>query len=190
MPRRFSRTHLLGALLTLAAVLLLLGVFLDKGSRGEFDPFSLTARHRSQWLLPLVEVPVYHTAWESTKYELPQYLVDHGYWMASPGQSPRYLLMYDWNEQWRDGQTELYAAMNMHTSRWIELTQSHPDIAFELWPRVLAALRTSSDPLGDSRGLMFMALTCKNSTEFLEAINAEQRLGGLKPLTQTLHPRP
>ena len=84
-----------------------------KGSRGLFDPFQLQAQRQTEWLIPFANVPVYRSAPTPQSYKLVDYLVAKGYWKSDIESKPRPLLMYRWNNQWRDGQSAIYAALGM-----------------------------------------------------------------------------
>ncbi len=134
------------------------------GGRGFFSPDTLEWKAQSEILLPLTETPIYRSFYRTHRSQLVNYLITKGYWSTRNTDNPRWVFMYRWNEQWRDGDSELHRQMTSHRGqRWVEWSDSHPDLAAVLWPRVLSELRGDADD-PQSRAVEFMRMAQASET--------------------------
>ncbi|MEM9251991.1 MAG: hypothetical protein AAGB29_06545 [Planctomycetota bacterium] len=164
--RKFKLLSIAVALALIAFVAFVSALAFGRGSRGFFDPYSLRGSNQIELLIPAVNLPIFRGLNEEVPtYQLVEYLQDEGLWEPSAEQSGR-LLMYRWNLQWRDGQSMLYAALNMHTNRWIEWSEDSPEIAQVMWPEVLEILRTKPEPEEEALVLMYAALESSSLDEY------------------------
>lgn len=134
------------------------------GGRGFFSPDTLEWKTQSEILLPLTAVPIDRSFYRTHRSELVNDLITKGYWSTRSTDKPGWLSMYRWNEQWRDGDSELHRQMTSHRGqRWVEWSDSHPDLAAVLWPRVLSELRGDVDD-SPSRAVEFMRMAQASET--------------------------
>ena len=124
----------------------LAGIF-GKGGRGFFSPDTLETKTQSEWLLPLIHVPLYRSSFSYSRDKLVDYLVQEGYWKpAVETGTPRWILSFQWNQLWRDGESFLHRELAWRSAEWMDWSRENPRIAERLWPGVLDALRTPDGP--------------------------------------------
>jgi hypothetical protein len=157
------------------------GVFLwstlqGKGGRMFFSPDTFQVRTQSELLLPLTEIPLYRSSFEyrDATYDLPAYLVTKGHWLPIETDRPQWILVYHWNDQWRDGFTELHRYLR-YSDEWIQWTEANPQLANVLWPNVLSILRGGITD-GYAAHLMFLARESSTVDEFRDHVNNDPEL--------------
>jgi hypothetical protein len=96
--------------------------------------------------------------------------VAEGYWSASNTPEPRWLPTFQWNQQWRDGQSQFHRELGRRGEQWIEWSKRHPDLARALWPRVLTALRRTDD------GGMFQAEILLRAAQVAPTVSAFEQM--------------
>lgn len=114
----------------------------SKGAQGEFSPQTLECRSRMELLLPMTRIPVFRGPWEYSRFELIDYLIAKGYWTAEKTDSPNWISSFHSNKQWEDGQAIFHQEMRWRSKHWIEWSDTHPEFAAYLWPKILAGLRS------------------------------------------------
>ncbi len=142
------------------------------GGRGLFSPDTLEWKTQSELLFPLTDVPIYRSVYSNHRSPLVSDLITKGYWTTRSSDKPRWLFMFRWNEQWRDGQSELHREMTSYRGKeWIEWSDAHPEIAAVLWPRVLGDLRSDvNNPQSRAVELMRMARASETIEQYEELI--------------------
>jgi hypothetical protein len=112
-----------------------------RGGRGYFSPDTLDCRTHSEWLVPLTRVPVYRGTSSTHRYAAVDWLIAQGFWSKSDASDPRWLSTFQWNQQWKDGQSQFHRELGWRGDAWVEWSKANPDMARALWPKVLSALR-------------------------------------------------
>lgn len=157
---------LIGAL---AAVYLVSWEF-SMGSIGYFSPDTLETHSQRKILIPGSKVPIYRSFPELHRYALVSYLIEHGYWTPRPPTKPL-MPLYRWNQQWKDGHSDIVRQFDWKADDWIEWTQQNEATADVLWPTVLELLRSDEDDREDRVAeLMQYAWFSSNLEEFEEHI--------------------
>ncbi|MEM6334734.1 MAG: hypothetical protein AAF823_15480 [Planctomycetota bacterium] len=134
------------AALGVVAIFVGLAAHHNGGSRGRFDPHSLTAQAQPEWLISLNSDHALRGPWrDQPPYELVAYLIEQGYWTPTDHE-PRWVPMYRTNRRWRGGVSPAYHGLNAHMHQWTQLTEAHPDLAAVVWPELLDALRYHPEP--------------------------------------------
>jgi hypothetical protein len=154
---------LIGLVLVLAY-----GTLVPVGGQGEFSPDTLESRSRAEARL---------VWWGHTYHRgrLVQYLVDRGYWAPRVVERPRWIEMFHWNRRWRDGESELHKEIGWRASAWIEWTESHPELAAVVWPRVLTTLRADDRGAATTAAVMLtVAKDVADAAEFERELAAEE----------------
>jgi len=131
-----------GVLALAAVALVYVWPALGWGARGEFSPDTLQCRSQREWLLlPFTDVAVYRSSYDYYQNDLTRYLVDRGSWSPREAAAPRWIPLYHYNPQWRDGWSMLQHQVFKNHVRWIEWTEGNPEIAAVIWPHMLTILR-------------------------------------------------
>ena len=152
------RRHLLLVSAIFVVAIFLLCVNWSDGGRGFFSPDTLDCRTQSEMLFPGTKIPIYRSTYDYHRYELVEYLIAEGYWSPVETTSPRWFATFHWNRQWRDGTSDFHRAFGWRSEEWIQWTKDHPEIAAKLWPVVLDALRTPTEPdVSRAQSLLFIA---------------------------------
>jgi hypothetical protein len=133
-----------------------------RGGRGYFSPDTLDYQTQSEYLLPLVGIPLYRSGFSTHRNELVQFLVDNNYWLPQPTDSPRWMLAFHWNQKWRDGESGLHKELTRGKDFWIEWSKSNKERATEFWPEVLAMLRNSDDDTSAMETIIDMKLSSRD----------------------------
>lgn len=128
-----------------------------RGGVAYWSPDNFERYAQSEYLIPLLDVPVYRSQRNHSRYELIDYLIAGGYWTPREVEKPRWIRMFRWNEQWRDGYHSLHREFTRGGTGWVDWTETHPDAAAELWPQVLQMIRTW--PRGDYWAAELMAFS-------------------------------
>ena len=168
--RRWSRKQLRDVLVTCGLCCLLLlytaaGLF-GRGGRGFFSPDTLECRTQLEWLIPLTEVPLYRGPYSRHRWLIVDYLVAQGLWSKSDVREPRWLFTFQWNQQWRDGQSQLQRELAWRGKEWVQWSEDNPELAKILWPRVLSALRKpGTTGTHDAEILLFTARGARSVEE-------------------------
>jgi hypothetical protein len=136
-----------------------------RGGRGYFSPDTLELYGHSELLIPWTNISIYHGRPEHHSSLLADHLVARGYWTRSVVAEPRWVLMFRWNQQWKDGQSSLHREIVWRAEFWVKWTDENPTLARAMWPRVLAMLRTSGDAENTAH-LMYAAARATNVAEF------------------------
>jgi hypothetical protein len=147
------------------------GLAFGRGGRAFFSPDSLDNRTQSEILLPLTELPLYRSRYVYYRYPLTDYLVSKGYWSARATDSPQWVSMFHWNEQWRDGYSTFHREFASRGGEWIKWSDAHPDIAGDLWGRVLRMMR-DDEPYCHQRvrGLLMYAHGCSDIGQYRDML--------------------
>ena len=162
------------AIAILVGAAYLLAYSCGRGSRGLFSPDSFEVKVQSEWLLPPSEIPLYRSNFEyQSPNELVEYLVAKGYWSKQQADEPQWILLFRWNDQWRDGHTGFYREM-VQAEKWIEWSEDNPKFAARLWPLVLARLRSNES--GIASHFMYLARTSATIEEFEEQVENDPDL--------------
>ena len=144
-----------------------------RGGRGYFSPDTLECRTHPEWLLPLTDIPLYRGPDSTHRWPVVDYLVAHGLWSRSETPDPRWLTTFQWNRQWRDGQSQFHRELGWRGEWWVEWSEKNPEMAKALWPKVLAALRRpGTTDTGEAEILLFAAQKARSVEEF-EKLSAE-----------------
>jgi hypothetical protein len=141
-----------------------------RGGRGFFSPDTLQYRTQSEWLLPLVNNPLYRSSYTYRQDPLVRYLVAEGYWTPRPTSDPKWVVAFQWNNQWHDGQSLMYREIAWRGQYWITWSRSNSDIAAKLWPMVLQAMRGENATArrdAEIVSLMYEARASKDPQAFL-----------------------
>jgi hypothetical protein len=144
-----------------------------RGTRGYFSPDTLEYRAQSEWLLPMTSVPLYRGPSSTHRYATVDYLISKGFWSPSGRSDPRWLLTLQWNQQWKDGHSELHGNLGMRGDGWIKWSEQNPEMAKALWPKVLDALRQSGVSQIDEATNLMRAVQVAQSVEEFEKMAAE-----------------
>lgn len=155
----------------------LFSILYGKGGRGFFSPDTFQIKTQSEILLPPTEIPLYRSSFDYHRepFKLVAYLVAEGYWQPVQTDEPRWILMFHWNNQWHDGQTQLYHYMSKHPNEWIEWTEANRSLAAVLWPMVLSILRREIS--GEyTEEVMNLARMSSSVDEFRNYINNDSEL--------------
>jgi hypothetical protein len=161
-------------------------VVFASGSRGFFSPDTLETRTQRELLLPMTELPLFRSRYEVHRYKLVDYLVAKGYWAPNAAATPRWLPVFHYNEQWRDGHSNFHSqsSWTMKSQQWIDWSEENPEVASELWPRVLAVLRSGNeDAVEYASYLMWDARESESLEGFHEAVAADKALARLLKAT-------
>lgn len=135
------RFHLREFLVVAAILPCLLWLFVSpsRGGRGFFSPSTLETKTQSEYLI--CGVPIYRSNFDVRQDDITTYLIAKGYWSPQAAESDRWIPTFHWNEQWRDGESSLQRALFWRHEFWINWSEENPEMAAELWPRVLRLLR-------------------------------------------------
>lgn len=178
MRRRLAKWTLIGT--GVAGVLFLL-FSCSKGGLGYFSPDTFQMRTQSEILCaplsPLVEFPIYRSAFHAREepYELVTYLVEKSYWEPVETDQPTWVLMFHWNNRWRDGESVLYRYMTYTPDFWIEWSEANPELAQVLWPKVLEIIRNGQMD-GSAEWVMNLAQQSSSVDEFQFRVNHDPEL--------------
>jgi hypothetical protein len=138
-----------------------------RGGRGYFSPDTLDCRTHSEWLVPLTRVPVYRGPSSTHRYPAADWLIAQGFWSKSDAPDPRWLPTFQWNQQWKDGQSQFHRELGRRGEAWVQWSKDNPEMAAALWPKVLTALRTPGvTGTADATDLMFTAQYARSVKEF------------------------
>ena len=138
-----------------------------RGGRGYFSPDTLDCRTHSEWLVPLTRIPVYRGTSSTHRYAAVDWLIAQGFWSKSDAWDPRWLPTFQWNEQWKDGQSQFHRELGWRGEAWVQWSKDNPEMAKALWPRVLTALRRPGvTHTADASDLMFTAQYARSVEEF------------------------
>ena len=141
-----------------------------------FSPHTLQTYAHQEILLPFTEIPIYRSAAQTYHYDLTQYLMDESYWAPDNVESPPFVTSR-WNQQWRDGQSDLHRQFSWKAEQWIEWTESHREIAAKLWPLILQLLRADSrSGKSYASNLMFLAQMSETLDQFNQFISDHSEL--------------
>jgi hypothetical protein len=181
---RRPRARIIGrvaALVLLAAVTAVYwyGGSHSSGGLGFFSPDTLDAYVQGEILLPGTRLPIFRTPPMYFRYRVVTYLVDKGYWAPRTTGSPSWLRLYHTNAQWSDGKTDLYHELRWRGDEWIYWSDRHPNLAADLWPRVLARIRAGDTDRAQT--LLFFCGVCEDPTLYHEMLTT---LG--EPLDRTI----
>lgn len=144
----------------------------QNGGEGFFSPDSLDFRSGST--STLLGVPTSWPRHNVYRHEFTQFLIEEGYWSPRTTTNPRWILLFRWSGQQRDGQTALQSHLFWQSEKWIEWTKQNPDRAFVLWPRVLDLLRTDAERSSlEVVELLYAAKNARTQDEFDAAIALE-----------------
>lgn len=116
-------------------------LFGSKGGRGFFSPETLQSRSQSEILFAPPGIPLYRSAYDYHQLEMVKFLIDEGYWKPIETAEPRWIVLFHWNEMWRDGYSDFYRQFISSKHYWMEWSKTHPQEAAKFWPRVLELLR-------------------------------------------------
>lgn len=135
------RFHLREFLVVVAILPCLLSLFVSpsRGGRGFFCPSTLETRTQSEYLL--WGIPVYRSHFRYRHDDVTAYLIAKGYWSPQTTESDQWIPTFHWNEQWRDGESSLERALFWRDEFWSNWSEENPEMAADLWPRVLRLLR-------------------------------------------------
>lgn len=142
------------------------------GGRVEFCPYTLQTRRQAELLFPLTTIPIFRSGWSTGHYPLTQTLIDRGYWAPSQTEPPQWRLECRWNQQWRDGHSNVHRwlAWNAGLREW---TEEHPDVAEVFWPQILRLLRSGSPRDRDqAEVLLSIAQSIHTRHDYQEAVEA------------------
>jgi hypothetical protein len=166
--KRADMKRLLLLLVALIAVpLLVYGALTRTGGRGYFSPDTLESRSQEETYLVWWGFHYY-------RYPLVEYLMEQGYWSPQQTQAPRWIKTFHWNYRWRHGHSRFDKEFTAYATEWIKWSDSNPELAATLWPRVLTTLRSHRvDGFGDSLSLMSIARDSKTIPDFEGRLKAE-----------------
>ncbi len=136
-----------GFLILLCGYLGILTLLGRSGAIGFFSPDSLEYRSQSERLLLGTEIPLYRSPYEYHEHELVKYLTSKGYWTPRETDSPRWFVLFHWNQMWRDGESTFHRRFFWKTDRWIDWSNKNPDQAAKFWPHILELLRSGDEDL-------------------------------------------
>jgi hypothetical protein len=180
MPVRWrSRLYIAGLI---GAVIVLPALLFGRGGVGYWSPDSLEGYTQREYVTPIFHIPIYRSLRSLRRYELVDFLVAKGYWSPRKAAgTPRLLLMFRWNDLWKDGYSGIHREFTRSGPFWQEWTTSHPSAAAELWPRVLESLRTW--PHGNYYAVQLLFLSRDSQTaedvhSTFEALELEMRSSG------------
>ncbi|MBE7464613.1 MAG: hypothetical protein HS116_14140 [Planctomycetes bacterium] len=144
MPASFRR---LAFALSASSALLWTALWISSGlgGRGFFSPDTLEYRSQSERTVFATEIPLYRSAFRYDSHELVNYLVEKGYWSPRPASEPRWIFLFHWNRNWKDGESCFHRSFFWRKDFWMEWTEKHPERAAEVWPQVLELLRAGRD---------------------------------------------
>ncbi len=138
-----------------------------RGGRGYFCPDTLDSRTHSEWLVPLTRLPVYRGASSTHRYPSVDWLIAQGFWSKSGASEPRWLSTFQWNQQWKDGQSQFHRELGWRGEAWVQWSKDNPQMAKALWPKVLTVLRRPGvTSTADASDLMFTAQHARSVEEF------------------------
>lgn len=147
-----------------------------RGGIQYFSPYTLETYFQSEILLPLTEIPIYRSSADTSRYKLVQYLVDKSYWTPVESGDPP-IITNHWNQQWRDGHSDIHRQFAGKADQWIEWSNGHPEIAAKLWSDVLILLRSDShDSQSSVSQLMFWARDSETLEQYNHSIAADPEL--------------
>jgi hypothetical protein len=151
----------------------------SSGGLGFFSPDTLDAYVQAEILLPGTRLPIFRSPPKHFRYPVVSYLVDKGYWAPRASGSPSWLSLYHTNAQWSDGKSDLYRELRWRGDEWIDWSKRYPDLAADLWPRVLSKLRTGNTARAEK--LLFFCGSCQDPALYHEMLTT---LG--EPLDRTI----
>lgn len=156
-----------------AGLVSLVSIKFGKGARCFFSPDTLEFRYQSEYLVPLLLVPLYRSRYTYAEEpnELVTFLVEEGYWEPRQVDDPRWICVFHWNHQWRDGYGQMYRHFCRSPELLIEWSRENPELAAVMWPKVLAVLRDKAMPSGYAEDLIFQARHVKSVDEYYRVIN-------------------
>ncbi|MEZ6069120.1 MAG: hypothetical protein R3C10_02375 [Pirellulales bacterium] len=149
----------------LVAVLAFLTYQYGRGGRGYFSPDTLRMRTQREFLIPLVNVPVWRSRYDVHQQPLVTFLKEEGYWSPTNNEPPRWILAFHWNDHWWDGDL-LWHKELVRDEFWIQWTIEHPDMARVVWPLVIQTLRTQPDGEHYAGNILRCASVTENTREF------------------------
>ena len=141
-----------------------------RGGRGYFSPDTLDFRTHAEWVVPLVDIPIWRGPSSTHRYPVVDYLVAEGLWSPSGASDPAWLPIFQWNAQWWDGDSQFHCELGGRGEIWVRWSKDNPAMAKALWPRVLRALRRpGTTSTADASHLMAAARSAR-TVEQLEKI--------------------
>lgn len=112
------------------------------------------------------DMPIYWSRSEPRRYPLVDFLIKTGEWTPSNECEPKAIVTYEYSPRnSRGSMTFAYKLLARDADRWIEWTKQHPEVAAELWPRILNSLRNPAHS-DETNGLLYCAQTARNADEF------------------------
>lgn len=115
------------------------------GGLGYFSAHTLQYRSQSERTFFATGIPFYRSSYEYEDHPLIAMLVKDGFLSPQPD-TGQWILVFHWNQSWKDGYGRLYDVLNRDTAEIIESTQRNPQCAMILWSEGFRYLR-SDDPI-------------------------------------------
>lgn len=113
-----------------------------RGGIGEFSPYTLEHRWRSEYTLFFGEIPIYRSRWHYETHPLTAYLQAEGLVSAVHDESQqRWELLFHWNGAWKDGYGGLYDEFRGAEST-IEWCEANPTCARLYYSELFKLLRS------------------------------------------------
>jgi hypothetical protein len=143
--KRVRRGLLWLSILGLASVALIATA--GRGGESQFNPATLECRGVADYYIPYTLVRVWSRPGEPYRPRIAQFWLEEGYARAGePG--GRWDTVTGWGGRWlrTTGDAKLFwyhasCASDEQAEEWIAWSRRHPDLAADLWPRVVGLLR-------------------------------------------------
>lgn len=110
-----------------------------------FSPDTLRTRHVHEVLPELPgNIHLYRAQPIETEHALAEHLIARGYWQRRTTEDVGWVFTAHYNRRWRDGWTMWQKYVTRQGDDWIKWTDDNPNLAAEVWPRILKVLRQDS----------------------------------------------
>jgi hypothetical protein len=145
--------------------LVVVALTFGRGGRGFFSPDTLETKTQREHLIPVVNIPIWRSSFQVHRQELVTFLISEGYWSPTANDSPRWIIAFHWNDQWRDGETRLHRELSRGED-WIAWTKEHPLMAEVIWPQLIDVLQDPTASPATAGTLMRCAYGASDLKEY------------------------
>ena len=136
-------------------LVLLLVIVLGCGSISQFSPVTFEHRGVTTFVIPYTDVRIFSIPGKPCRSRIVQFWIDEGYLKPEPGPTDRWDLICGSASApgWRSramGEAKGFwytagCTSDEGAEEWIAWSRRHPDLAKDLWPRVVGYLQTAAD---------------------------------------------
>jgi len=136
-----------------STLLALLVLPLGCGSLSQFSPVTFEHRGVQTWDVPYTGVRVVSIPGQPRRVRIVQFWIDEGYLKPEPGPTERWDVITGegFGRQWsHSGSSKSFwygclCGNDESAEEWIAWSRRHPDLAADLWPRVVGLLQKAAD---------------------------------------------